>query len=119
METASEMKALFIVVNAGFAEEVIEMTRAAGAMGATIFSARGEGAHHEMFMGISVDTEKELILCVTEKAAAEKAMEAIREKAGIKTPAHSVCFMMPVEKVVGIRVPEPAAVSSPPGDAGR
>ena len=109
METCNDMKALFIIVNAGFAEEVIDMTRAAGVTGATIFSARGEGAHHEMFMGITVDTEKELILSVTEKAAAERAMEVIKEKAGIKTPAHGVCFLLPVEKVIGIRKSEPSA----------
>ena len=109
METTGDMKALFIIVNAGFSEAVIEIAQAAGVTGATIFCARGEGAHHEKFMGITVDTEKELILSISEKTAAEKAMEAIREKAGIKTPAHGVCFLMPVEKVVGLRMSAPVA----------
>ena len=109
MENPDDLKALFVIVNAGFAEDVIETAREVGVTGATIFNARGEGHHHEMFMGITVDTEKELILSITDKAAAEKAMAAIKEKAGIKTPAHSICFTMPVEKMIGISMHSPQA----------
>jgi len=76
--------------------------RKAGVKGMTILNARGEGLHHESFMGITVDTEKEMILFITDKAASEKAMAAIKKKAGIRTPAHSICLTMPVEKVVGV-----------------
>jgi nitrogen regulatory protein PII len=106
MENNSDMKMLIIVVNAGFSENVIEIARNEGVRGATLLNARGEGARHESFLGITVDTEKEMILCVTEEDTAEKAMAAIKEKAGIKTPAHSICFTVPVEKTVGINIPE-------------
>jgi Ni,Fe-hydrogenase III large subunit len=53
---------------------------------------------------VIVNAEKELILSITEKTAAEQAMEAIKEKAGIQTPAHSICFTMPVEKMIGLSV---------------
>ena len=105
METASDIKALFMIVNAGFAESVIETARAAGVTGATIFSARGEGHHHASFMGITVDTEKEMILTVADAQTAERAIAAVKETAGIKTPAHGVCFTMPVEKMIGIAMP--------------
>jgi len=107
MENSGDLKALFMIVNAGFSEDVIETAREAGVTGATIFSARGEGHHHKMFMGITVDTEKELILSVTDERTAEKAMAAIKEKAGVKTPAHSICLTMPVEKVMGLSMPAP------------
>ena len=109
METPLEMKALFIIVNAGFAEDVVDITREAGVTGATIFSARGEGARHVKFMGMTVDTEKEMILSITDKASAERAMETVKEKAGFKTPAHGVCLLMPVEKVIGLRARAPQA----------
>ena len=96
------MKALFIIVNAGFATEVINMVRQEGVRGATIMNARGEGIHHESFCGITVDTEKEMILCVTDEETAEKAMLVVKEKAGIRTPTHGICFTMPVEKTMGI-----------------
>lgn len=97
---------LYIIVNAGFADDVIEIVRGAGIRGATILNARGGGTRYESFMGITVDSEKDMILCVTDAATSERAMEAIREKAGIKTPAHSICFTLPVDKTVGVDLPE-------------
>lgn len=107
MEHSGSAKALFIIVNAGFADEVMDVARAEGVVGATILNARGESARHQLFMGITVDSEKEMILCIVDSATAERAMEAIRQKAGVKTPAHGVCFVMPVEKLVGISVQPP------------
>lgn len=104
MEYSSNMKALFIIFNAGFAEEVIEIAREEGARGATVLNARGEGSRHESFMGITVDSEKEMILCITDENTSEKIMAAIKVKVGIKTPARSVCFTLPVEKTIGIEM---------------
>ena len=106
METKGNLRALFIIVNAGFADEVTEITRKTGVKGATVLNARGEGAHHESFLGITVDTEKEIIMSVTDENTAEKAMAVIKEKAGIKTPVHGICFTMPVDKTVGMNVTE-------------
>lgn len=105
MENNSKIKALFIVINAGYADNLVDLLREAGAGGATILNTRGEGIHHESFMGITVDSEKELIVSVVEEGIAEKAMKMIKEKMGVRTPAHSVCFTMPIDKVVGINMP--------------
>lgn len=96
-----DMKALYIIVNAGFADDVIDIAREAGVKGATILNARGKSGPREVFMGVTVDSEKELILCVVNEETAEKAMELISKKSGISTPAHSVCFTMNVEKMIG------------------
>ena len=105
MENNNEMKALFMVVNVGFAEEVMEIAREAGTQGATILSARGESARHKSIMGITVSTEKEIILSILDEYTAEMVMTAVQEKAGVETMAHSVCFVMPVDKIVGISMP--------------
>ena len=102
MGEAMDMKALFIIVNAGFAEGVIDTAREAGLGGATILNARGEGVRHESLLGITLDTEKEMIFSVTDDSTAERAMAAVKEKAGLKTPAHGVCFTVPVEKTLGL-----------------
>ena len=101
-QNEKDVKALFIIVNAGFAEGVLDIARQNGSRGATIMNARGEGFQHKSFLGITIDTEKELILSVNEVAVAEKVMAAIQEKAGVDTPAHAICFMMPIETVSGI-----------------
>ena len=98
----SNIKSLFIIVNAGHADEVIEIARAAGAGGATVFNARGEGGRHEVVLGITLDEEKEIILCLADEKTAGNVMTAVTNKAGIKTPAHSVCFTMSVDKIIGI-----------------
>jgi len=102
-EHIGEMKALFIVVNAGFGEEVIKTAREYGLVGATILNARGESTRHESFMGITVNTEKEMILSVMDEQTAVKIMAAVKETAGINTPAHGICFTMPVNKAIGLR----------------
>lgn len=102
MESSDHIKALFIVVNAGYTDTIMDIVRAEGAGGATVINARGEGVHHESFMGITVDSEKEIILTIVDVAKAKRIMSAIKEKAGWKSPLHGICFVMPVNKVIGI-----------------
>ncbi|MGF7143175.1 nitrogen regulatory protein PII [Anaerotaenia torta] len=106
MEKANNLKALYIIVNAGFAEEVVEMAREAGARGATIINARGTGAMHKAILGITIDTEKEIILSVVDADTAERIVAAVNTKSGFKTPANGICFTMPIDKMVGINNPE-------------
>jgi Nitrogen regulatory protein PII len=98
----NEIKALYIVANAGFSDDIIDIARKEGIRGATIVNARGEGSHHESIMGITIDSEREMLICITDSQSAERAMAAIQKEAGIKTPKHAICFIMPVEKAVGL-----------------
>ena len=102
MDKSGNIKALFIVINAGFAEQAVEIAREAGALGATIINARGFGSVHKSIMGISVDTEKEMVLSLVDKETADKAINAIKERAGLGSPVNGICFTMPVEHVIGI-----------------
>lgn len=95
-------KALFVVVNAGFSQEIVDIARGLGAGGATILNGRGEGTTNKTIMGITVDLEKEMVLTLVEADTALRIMEAVKEKAGAKTPAHGVCFLMPVDKMTDI-----------------
>ena len=94
-----DKKALMIIANAGFSDEIIQLARKAGATGATILNARGEGAIYKSFLGISVDSEKEMIIILVPDFVADKIMEDVKENAGINSPAHAVCFTLPVEKM--------------------
>lgn len=98
----SNMKALYIVVNSGFAEQVVEFIRSKGASGATIINARGISSLHKGIMGISPDIEKEIILTITDNDTAVKIMEDVKKNTGFKTEAHGICFALPVTKVIGI-----------------
>ena len=93
----NELKALYIIVNAGFAPEVVEIARSLGSTGATIINARGSVAKPKTILGITIDTEKEIVLSVVKKDVAVKIMEQVKEKAGVGTAAHGLCFFLPVE----------------------
>ncbi|MBQ8383371.1 MAG: P-II family nitrogen regulator [Clostridia bacterium] len=93
----NELKALYIIVNAGFASEVVEIARSAGSTGATIINARGSVAKPKTILGITIDTEKEIVLSVVKKDVAIKIVEQVKEKAGVGTAAHGLCFFLPVE----------------------
>ena len=59
---------IFAIVNAGFAEDVMDVARATGGRGGTILHARGvvkEAAAH--FFGITVRADKEILMMVVEK----------------------------------------------------
>ena len=92
-----ELKALYIIVNAGFSSEVVEIARSLGSTGATIINARCSVAKPKTILGITIDTEKEIVLSIVEKDVAFKIAEAIKEKAGVGTDAHGLCFFLPVE----------------------
>ena len=102
MDKANDIKALFIIVNAGFAQTAVEIAREHGAGGATIINARGAGSIHKSFMGITVDTEKEIVLSLVDKAKAERIVVAIKEKAGVSSPMNGICFIMPVDRMTGL-----------------
>ena len=97
----TNIKALYIVVNAGFSDDIVELTRELGAGGATIINTRGTGSVHKAIFGISIDTEKEMILTLVSAETADKIVDRIKEKAGLKSPAGAFCFVVPVEKMIG------------------
>lgn len=104
-----DIKAVYIVVNAGFAEDIVEMTRKVGAAGATIVNARGAGPVQQEIMGISIDVEKEMVLILAEEDTAEKILAVVKEKAGSKSPANGFCFTMPVARAtLATKLPPPA-----------
>ena len=102
MDHTQKIKALFIIVNAGYTDAIMDIIRAEGASGATILNARGEGATHESFLGITVDSEKEMILTIVDNGTAKRITTAMKEKVGWKSTLHGICFTMPVDRVVGI-----------------
>ena len=102
MNPTAEKCAVHIIARVGFADEVVKVARVAGAGGATIINARGEGARPELFLGMTIDSEKEIILCLTDKITGDKIMQAIKEKMGITTPAHCIAYSIPIDDIVGI-----------------
>lgn len=109
------------ICESGFSDAVMDAARSAGARGGTVVHAKGTaGELAKKFMGVSLASEKEMVLIVTAEAQRTDIMRAVMDQAGIHSPAHAVVLSLPVSEVAGLRSvqpgdeePEPAGTESP------
>jgi nitrogen regulatory protein PII len=95
-ETSHEM--IFVIVNSGFADDVMAAARNAGANGGTILNARGTGKQEDMkFFGITIVPEKEILMIVTAKEKSAAILDAIKALDCFATPGSGVVFTSDVD----------------------
>lgn len=93
-----------VILNEGFSDLVMAAARPAGATGGTVLSGKGTGAREsEKFLGISLASEKDVVLIVAESRRKAAIMKAIVQGAGPGTDAGAICFSLPVTGVEGLR----------------
>ena len=100
---------IFAIVNSGFADDVMEVARAQGVRGGTILNARGVAREEAAaFFGITIHTEKEILMMVVEKEIRDNVLNAIYKEMGMAKAAHGIAFSLPVSDVAGLApaVPE-------------
>ena len=104
-DTAHEL--LIVIANQGYNEMVMAAARSAGAAGGTVLHARGTGMKRaEKFFGVSLVSEKELILIVTKTENKNAIMQAVMQQAGMDTKAKAIIFSLPVTDTAGLRLVE-------------
>lgn len=87
-----------VIVNAGFAGDIMDAARKAGAPGGTIINARGTGREEDMkFFGISIVPEKEFIMIIVPKEKAADILEAVKQTSCLSKPGIGIAFCMDVE----------------------
>jgi len=95
------------IVNRGFADQVVEAARKAGAHGGTVFYARGTGIHEiEKFFSISIQPEKEIVINVIKHEYLDAIMDSIVAAAGLDSEGKGLTFSMPIDDIVGFFEPE-------------
>lgn len=103
MENQRVYDLILTIVNRGFADNVIDAAKSAGAHGGTVLYARGTGIHEvEKFFSITIQPEKEIVLNLVKHEDTQKIMHAIVENAGLKTEGKGLSFSLPVAEAVGI-----------------
>ena len=101
MENQFEM--VFAIINSGYSEEVMDAVKECGATGGTILNARGTAnTEIEKFFGISISSEKELVMIIIPTSIKKDVLHAIYQKVGLDTPGQGIAFTVPVDDVVGI-----------------
>ena len=97
---------IFAIVNAGFAEEAMEVARANGARGGTILGARGVAREKEAaFFGITLHADKEILMLVVEKSIRDNILNALYKEMGMGKKAQGIAFSLPVSDAAGLSKP--------------
>jgi len=95
---------IFVVVDRGRADEVVDAANSAGARGATIINARGAGIHEDKkLFNMRIAPEKEEIFILATRELKDKVVESIRTSLKIDEPGNGILFVMGVNEVYGLR----------------
>ena len=86
-ECPNKFELIVTIVNKGFAEDVVDAAKEAGAEGGTILKGRGTGIHENgKLFGMTIEPEKEIILSAV----------------NLDKPHTGIAFVLDVEKTIGI-----------------
>ena len=101
--TTDNHEVIFAIVNAGFAEDAMEVAREQGVRGGTILNARGVArADEAAFFGITIHHEKEILMMVVEKSIRDNVLNALYKEMGMARKAQGIVFALPVSDVAGL-----------------
>jgi nitrogen regulatory protein P-II 1 len=96
-------KLIAAILPKGSTGEVMDAAKEAGAEGGTILLARGTGVNEaDRFFGISVRSERELLLILVEPERAQGVLDAVVRAGRLDEPARGIAFVLSVDEVTGI-----------------
>ena len=98
-------KLLIAFVNDDKTDAVLKAARSAGATGATVLNnARGEGLiEAKTFFGLSLDTQRDMVLFLVEEHLARGILESIAEAGEFDSkPGSGIAIQIDVEDAVGV-----------------
>lgn len=92
---------LTAVVQRGTADMVVRVAMEAGAQGATVFHAHGSGVRqkHLGILGLTVNTEKEIVYIVVPNEQADHIFERVFVTAKMDTPGMGILWLTRLEKM--------------------
>lgn len=98
-----EYEAIFVVVNKGSKDEVLEAAKAAGSTGGTIIHGRGVlSREKQTLFNIQIEPEKDIILIVSRADKTDDIVNAIKHKLGIDKPGAGIIFVMDITRAEGL-----------------
>lgn len=94
---------MFVIVDRGDANDVVELASEAGASETVILNGRGAGVHEtSKIFALDIEQEKEIVLILVEKEKTQNVCELIRSKFEIDRPGKGIMFIQSVDRVCGI-----------------
>lgn len=97
----SGYKLITVIVNSGYADDVMAEARKAGATGGTIINARGTGTQEDVkFFGITLVPEKEMLMIVSPLDKVTPIARAIATVPTLAAPGGGIIFTQNVEEFI-------------------
>ena len=111
--TTNNHEVIFAIVDDGYAEDVMEVAKEQGVRGGTILNARGVANQEAAaFFGITLHTEKEILMMVVDKEIRDNVLNALYKQMGMSKKAQGIVFSLPVSDVAGlVQLPEPEKIA--------
>jgi len=95
------------IVQRGLADEIIKAAQEAGAQGATVNYARGEGIRERLgVLGFAIEVEKEIINILVANDQIDRIFDKMYIAGKLGTPGMGVMFVTPLEKAATYIPPE-------------
>ena len=99
----SMYNAIYVVVEKGRAEEVIDAANKAGARGGTIINSRESGIHvTQKLFSIEIEPEKETVFLIVKSVLKNDIIESIRSDLKIDEPGNGIIFVLDISEVYGL-----------------
>jgi len=94
---------IFVVVDKGKGEEVMEAAIKGGSTGGTIINGRGSGIHEtNIVFHMPIEPEKEVVMILAKKDITDNIVSSIREDLKIDDPGKGIMFVLNVNKTYGL-----------------
>ena len=105
----TDVSLITCIVQRGIAEDIVHAAQEAGAQGATIYYARGEGVRERLgLLGLAVEVEKEVINIIVANDQVDRVFERMYIVGKLDTPGMGFMYVTPLEKA-GTYVPREIA----------
>jgi nitrogen regulatory protein PII len=104
------------IVQRGIAEDIVHAAQEAGATGATIYYARGEGVRERLgILALAVEAEKEVIIVAVADDQADHIFERMFIAGELDTPGMGFIYMTKLDKAA-THIPEDVMEKIQAGD---
>ncbi|MGI5838112.1 MAG: DUF1538 domain-containing protein [bacterium] len=110
---SSQYDCILVIVNRGFAEQVVAIARQAGATGATIMHGRGADESNKVLlplMQIELQPEKEIIWFITDIQASAPIADGLLSDARLVQDGDAAVFLSPAAATAKAFASEPAGI---------
>ncbi len=93
----TDVSLITCIVQRGIADTIVKAAQEAGAQGATVYYARGEGVRERLgILALAVEVDKEVINVVVAKDQADRILERMYIAGNLDTPGMGLIFLTPL-----------------------